>query len=154
MEKADLDKVREGYRLGREEFETSVLGDGFHKVWDIWTNDPVMVRKFKKQGYELPEGDRWKGYRFVVPFFAVSFRSGKRAKPKITDEQRQNAKDRMKAIHARRQDGISTSASPVRDHGKGKNSSGPMAEYPLEGEIGKSACLTKGNGVETDFSDL
>src|SRR5262249_7274991 len=76
--------------LTREEQETHVWGNAANRSeWEIYTADPMHIRKFDRLGYQVIKADAF-GKRYKVPFHAVRF--GRLQKRVLSEKARENIK--------------------------------------------------------------
>lgn len=104
-----------------EEQETTLQKSRGEEHWYLWTNDNLMITKIKRLMAQNPEGFKLKeimwtkdstpfGYGFEIDTKLISFRT-KRVEKVMTEEQRQAAAERMKAmVTARRRKGQESDA--------------------------------------------
>lgn len=95
------------YSLSRYEQETVINFNAEEDEADIYTADPVYIRKFDKLVKENPEQFKFKeeqklegriiSKRYLFPKKFISIRTKERTSD-LTEEQRENARQRMKQL--------------------------------------------------------
>lgn len=97
--------MKEFYRLKTNEMETHLSLTCDTNIWECYTNIPRDMKKLESKGWEkideqyYPDGSIL-SMTFQAPRHAVTLRGAQKLKRELTEEQREEYKERMmKNIH-------------------------------------------------------